>query len=425
MSRLWLRDGTRYKRLAAPAAAALAHGLRMVVNLVVIKFISVVMGPAGLGLLGNLMSATTMVMLFSGGGIINGITKYVAEYNSRPDRQRQFLQGATAYGFTASAIVLLISFIAARPIAVALFGTADMAWLIPLLGVAYLLCFIGGSIIATVNGKQQPHYFALITASGYLAVIPVAFLLIKCGGMPGAAIALVAVVVSTAIPAVIVGTRSGLMPMLRPRYHREDSKRLFRFTCITLVSATAFPLTEIFIRTHLTEHLGITSTGIWQATARLSGAILGFFTVYLATSHMPRLSAITERKAAAAAVIRALCIIGPVFACAALLIYIMRSVVIQLLFSSSFSALENIIGWQLIGDFFRVCSYVVGFLVVAKAALKVHIAAEITQCLLYLGFALSAVWMGFGLREVAKAYALTYAIYFILTLLALRRYATR
>lgn len=425
MSRRWLRSGTQHKRLAAPAAAAIAHGLRMVVNLIVIKFISVAMGPAGLGMLGNLMSATTMVMLFSGGGIVNGITKYVAEFNSRPDRLRQFLQGAAAYGFTASIIVLLISFVAARPLSLALFGTADMAWLIPTLGIAHLLCFIGSAIIATVNGKQQPFNFALITGSGYLAVIPVAFLLIKFGGTSGAAIALVAVIVSTAIPAVIVGARNGLIPMLRPRYHGEDSKRLFRFTCITLVSATAFPLTEIFIRTHLTDHLGIASTGIWQAMTRLSGAILGFFTVYLATSHMPRLSAIADRKEAAATVIRALLVVGPMFACAAFLIYVMRSTVIQLLFSSSFVALEDIIGWQLIGDLFRVCSYVVGFLVVAKAALKVHIVGELAQCLLYLGFALGAVRMGFGLQEVAQAYALTYAIYFILTLLALKRYAIR
>lgn len=133
MSRRWLQGAAQYKRLAAPAAAVIAHGLRMTVNLIVIKFIAVAMGPAGLGMLGNLMSATTMVALFSGGGILNGITKYVAEYNSRPDRLRQFLQGAAAYGFSASIIILLISFIAARPLSLALFGTNDMAWLIPIL----------------------------------------------------------------------------------------------------------------------------------------------------------------------------------------------------------------------------------------------------------------------------------------------------
>ncbi|KQZ76408.1 hypothetical protein ASE06_07730 [Sphingopyxis sp. Root214] len=425
MSRRWLQGAAQYKRLAAPAAAVIAHGLRMTVNLIVIKFIAVAMGPAGLGMLGNLMSATTMVALFSGGGILNGITKYVAEYNSRPDRLRQFLQGAAAYGFSASIIILLISFIAARPLSLALFGTNDMAWLIPILGIAHLLCFIGNAIIAIINGKQQPFYFALITGTGYLSIIPIAFLLIKFGGMSGAAIALVGVIVSTAIPAVVVGARNGLISMLRPRFHSEDSKRLFRFTCIAIVSAAAFPLTEILIRTHLAGHLGVESTGIWQAMTRLSGAILGFFTVYLATSHMPRLSAISDNKEAAKAVVHALSVIGPAFACCALLIYLMRSIIVPLLFSSSFGPLEEIIGWQLIGDLLRVCSYVVSFLVVAKAALKMHIIGELTQCVLYLGFALGAVRMGFGLQEVAQAYALTYAIYFVLTLLALKRYATR
>ena len=420
-----LRGAAKYERLAAPAAAAVAHGLRMVVNLIVIKFIAVLVGPVGLGTLGNLMSATTIVTLLAGGGILNGITKYVAEFSRDTARRAKFLESAMAYGLVASVVFLLISLLAAKPIAHLLIGRPNMAWVVPLLGITHFLCFCGGAIIAIVNGERRPSDFAKITIVAYLGVIPIAFGLIKFGGVTGAAVALLAVAASPAAPAFALAMRRRLLKTLRPRFHGEDVARLFRYTCIAVISSTTFPVTEIIIRLHLTDSLGVASTGIWQALTRLSGATLGFFTVYLATSHMPKLSAIEDRREATTAIMQGLRIVGPAFACCAALIYLLRSIIVPLLFSSAFQPMEDVIGWQLIGDLFRVCSYVVGFLGIAKAALKVHIAAELTQCLLYLAFTLTALHLGYGLREVAQAYALTYCIYFVVTLVALREYSRR
>lgn len=420
-----LRGAVTYDRLAAPAAAASAHGLRMGVNLIVIKFIAVLVGPTGLGALGNLMSAATMATLFAGGGILNGITKYVAEFRECPADEKRFLGSALAYGLIVSAVVVGLTLLGRETLSRALFGHSGMAWLVPLLGVTHFLCFVGGGVIATVNGRQQPARFAMITIAGYLGVIPVAFALIRFGGVDGAAVALLAVAASTAVPAAILALRTGMLDGLRPHLNGQDGGRLFRFTCITAASAITFPVTEILIRNQITDTLGLASTGIWQALTRLSGAILGFYTVYLATSHMPRLSAIADRRLATTAVLDTLRIVGPVFAGGALLVYLLRSIIVPMLFSSAFRPMEDIIGWQLLGDMFRVCSYVVAFLGIARAALKIHVIAELTQCALYLGLTMLTLHWGWGLREVAQAYAATYAVYFGLTLVALRAYVRR
>ncbi|MDP3928878.1 MAG: oligosaccharide flippase family protein, partial [Bacteroidota bacterium] len=79
------------KNLLAAFAAPLAHGLRMVANLVILKLIAITLGPIGMGTLGNFMSLTTMISVFAGAGITTGITKYVAEYKSSPKRLIRFL----------------------------------------------------------------------------------------------------------------------------------------------------------------------------------------------------------------------------------------------------------------------------------------------------------------------------------------------
>lgn len=421
-----MRAGSaRHDWLAAPAAAIIAHGLRMAVSLIVIKFMALALGPAGLGLLGNFMSIVTVMTLFAGGGILTGITKYVAEYRAEPERLKHFLQSASAYGLIASVVVMLITVIAAKPLSLWLFERSDLAWLVPSIGLTHLLCFIGGGIVAIVNGKHQPRLFATITIAGYVGAIPVALVLIGAGGVSGAAVALMAVAASTALPALVIAAREGLLRLVMPRIDWDDFVRLLRFTCIAAVSAIAFPVTEILIRNELTDALGLGATGIWQGLARLSGAIIGFFTMFLATSHMPRLSAISDRREAAMAVLRMLSFVGPAFAACAVLTYLGRSVAVPLLFSQAFRPMEVVIGWQLLGDLFRVCSYVVGFLGIAKAAMKIHIAAELTQCGLYLATTVVALNLGWGLRGVAQAYAVAYALYFAITLVALREYARR
>ncbi len=409
--RAWLRR----MPLAAPAAAG-AHGLRMLVNLVIIKMIAVILGPAGLGAIGNLLSVVSVVMVFAGGGITNGIAKYVAQYRQQPRRTLRLLETAFAIGLAASAAVLIVAVAAAHPIAIALFGDASLWWLSPALGVAHLACFLGTSTIAVANGQHRSDLFAAISISAYLLCIPVAFGLIRMLGFPGAALALMFMAGCTALPSLWLLWRAPIRRIMRLRFHRPETGRLLRFGVMTLSSALTFPVAEILVRTAITDSLGITQAGIWQASIRLSSAILGFCTVYLATGYMPRLSAIEHPDAAFRFVLRAMVRIGLVFLIIALGVYTARGIVVPLLFSHSFSALEPLIGWQLTGDLFRVCAYVIGFFVIARARVALHIGAELVQYTLYAGISIVIVRGGGDLADVVRGYTLSYGLYLTIAL---------
>jgi PST family polysaccharide transporter/antigen flippase len=174
----------------------------------------------------------------------------------------------------------------------------------------------------------------------------------------------------------------------------------------------------------VTGSLGLAQTGIWQASIRLSGAILGFYTVYLATSYMPRLSALSG-KAAVSLVLRSLLTVGGAFATGAVAIYLLRAQIVPLLFSDAFASLQPLLAWQLLGDLFRVCAYVIGFCVVAKARLGLHIAAEGVQYSLYVAITLTVVLSGGSLADVIRAYTLSYGVYFLLALAGLAFFRVR
>lgn len=404
--------------LLANFAAPLAHSLRMGANLVIVKMIAVTLGPVGMGLLGNFMSLTTIVSIFAGGGIATAITKYVAEYRLRPRRLIEFIGSAFAFGFLFSAIFFLGMLIFSRQISLALFGNESYSWLMPMIGVAQLVCFFGTAVISVANGHNRQDVFAVITLVGYLLSIPVSFALILFCGISGAAIALLVVASSAGLPAIYFLRRSRMAKFIRLRLNIDDARRLLRFSFMALVSASLFPLAEIYIRSLIIDLLGHGDAGIWQAMTRLSGAYLGLFTLYLSTSYMPKLSALSDRILISRTVILSLIKIGVLFSGFSVLLYFLKNHVVTILYSAEFLGVTGLIFWYLLGDLFRIISYVIGFLGVAKAALRLYVFCEVVQVgivVLLFYFSLQA---GGKLIDLARAYALAYFLYFVVLFFA-------
>jgi antigen flippase len=83
-----------------------------------------------------------------------------------------------------------------------------------------------------------------------------------------------------------------------------------------------------------------------------------------------------------------------------------------ILFTDKFVPMRDLFSWQLIGDFFKILSYVGGYVFVAKGSTKLYISAEILQAGLFIGGAYLFVPDNGALGAV-RAYALTYTIYFL------------
>lgn len=101
-------------------------------------------------------------------------------------------------------------------------------------------------------------------------------------------------------------------------------------------------------------------------------------------------------------------------------IYLLRNVVIAILFSPDFYPMENLFVWQLIGDFFKICSWLLAFLMIAKSMTKTYIVIEVF-------FSVSFVALGFffmslnGVVGLTQAYLVNYVLYLICIFLLFRR----
>ena len=403
--------------------AAAATAARLAAAFVVAKLVAWFAGPAGMGRLGQFMSLMSLLAVLAGGGIGSGIVKYVAEYRDDPARLSRLLAAALGYAACAALLVAALALALSRPLAVWLLGDGDYASLIRILAVAQFGIALVNYLLAVINGFMDVRRLAFVQVTGSIISVAAALWLARWLHLYGALLALVlgqVLWLAVGWPAFRRSPyfRAG---MLRMRFDREMTARLAGFSLMTITSALAAPLVNIAVRQHLVERFGWVDTGYWQAVTRVSDAYLLFLTAAINVYYLPKLAA-THGRAAILHELRAgYRFLMPAVIVLAAGIYLARDTITRLLFSADFAQAEALYAPQLLGDVLKIASFVLSYLMLAKAMTRLFVLSECAFALLYLVL----VYVGtahFGLVGAMYAFAANYLLYLLFNLAVARRY---
>ena len=111
-----------------------------------------------------------------------------------------------------------------------------------------------------------------------------------------------------------------------------------------------------------------------------------------------------------------------VFTCSA--IYVLRAPLIQGLLTAEFLPLVGLLGLQLVGDLLKINSWVMAYTMVSHAMTRVFVVTEVAFALL-LGMSTVLMARHWGLVGAAAAYALTYALYWLVMAVVFRTLLSR
>lgn len=401
----------------AALLTASAQISKLLVGFVLLKMIAYYLGAAGLGALGHFMSMVTIVSMLAGGGITNGIIKYVAEYRFSPRKMLAFISASVLYALVFSLIFFVLGIVFSRSISFFIFGSAESYWVIILLAFVQLGSAFTNLVTGVSNGLGDTKTYAKIQIIGNILGLPIAYFLLRGYGVSGAALGILAILAAQFLPAYYFFRISPFKwRAFKFKSSRSHYLNLSLFTAMLATSVVAFPVVEILVRERLIKSAGYTQAGIWQGAIKLSNAYLSFFGVFLAYYFMPLISAEIDKKIIARHVFRVLFFVMGLFLLGATIFYAWRSFFIPVLLSKDFEVLEDFIVFQLIGDFFKISAYVIGFVGVAKAATKLYIGAEVFQSAGFLGLSIILGAYLPAIEGVFLGYMLIYILYFILSL---------
>lgn len=400
-----------------------ATAARLLAALVVVKLVASFAGPEGIGKLGQFMSLMSLLAVLAGGGISAGLVKYVAEYREDPARLARLLASALWYALCASCLIGALALLCSRQLALWLLDDARYQNLIRTLAVAQLGIALVNYLLAVINGFMDVRRLALVQVLGSAVSIVVAWWLSRWLQLYGALLALVlgqVLWLAIGVPALWRSPyfRRGMWTI---RFDREMTARLATFSIMTLSSAVISPLVNIAVREHLAGRFGWTEVGYWQAVTRVSDAYLLFLTAAINIYYLPKLASTHGRAALAHELRQGFRLLLPVVAILAAAIYLARSWVTRLLFSSDFGLANALYAPQLLGDVIKIASFVPSYVMLAKAMTGLFVASECVFAVLYLAL-VYLFTARFGLIGAVYAFTVNYALYLAFNLVVTRRY---
>src|SRR3989338_3475719 len=116
---------------------SLSTFIKILSYLFIVKFIALYTGPEGLGKMGQFMSLMTIIGVCAGGGISNGIIRYIAEYDKNaPYKIKAIIGSGSLITLFISFAFFLICTLFSKLISAFLFNTYEFSSIIVVLAIA-------------------------------------------------------------------------------------------------------------------------------------------------------------------------------------------------------------------------------------------------------------------------------------------------
>ncbi|MES2105900.1 MAG: O-antigen translocase [Pseudomonadota bacterium] len=393
---------------------AIAVGVRMLTMLGLSKLLAVYVGPAGYAVIGQFQNAVTMILSFASGAINTGVTKYTAQYHDDTAMQHKLWRTAGLISFSTAIAASVLIAVFNRPLALLVLKDGSLGSVFLWLAACLILFVLNTLLLAILNGKKAVSSYVAANIATSIVTLLATWALASAWGLYGALVALAINQSVVAFITLALCMKSGWfsVSMLFGKLDRTIARQLGAFALMAIVTAVAVPLSQLLIRNHLVQDFGWNAAGYWQAVIRISDMYLMLITTTLTVYYLPRLSEIADRGELKKEIRRVYRFILPVTVLGAATVYLLRSWIIQIVFTADFAPMLDLLAWQLIGDVIKIGSWVLGFVMLGRAMTRAYI---VTEIVFSLSLVLLTYWLTpiFGLKGSVLAFTINYLLYWI------------
>lgn len=389
-------------------AVAAKVGSALVLN----KILAIYVGPAGYAVIGQFQNAVSIIVSLAGGLVATGVTKATAQHYDDTARQHAVWKTAIRFSMAASLFAGFGLLLTYEWLSEWLLHRTDMSSVFLWLALTLPAMAANNLLLAIVNGKKEVGIYVVANIVASFVSTLVIGLLAYHFGLYGA---LVAFTINPAIvllsTAALVARRSWFRTcFLWGEMDRASVRELSGFALMAITAAMAAPIAYMLIRDHLTTQLGLSAAGYWQASWKISEIYLMLVTATLSVYYLPRLAEIRTAPELKAEIIKVYRFVMPIVAVGALTIYLLRDFIIDVLFTPEFMPMRELFPWQLAGDVIRIGSWVLGYIMLGRAMVKLFVVTEIVFSILFV--LLSWVLIdAYGLIGVPMGYTINYSLY--------------
>ena len=346
--------------------------VKMCTGLVSVKIVASIIGPAGVALVGQLNNFSTIALSLATGGINSGITKYIAEYKSDASKVKQYLATAFRITVVCSLLVGLVLLLLCKQLSSLIMMTPQYWYVFAIFGITITFYGLNNMLVSVVNGYKQFNKYVKVNVVSSIFGVAFTVALVLALGLPGALISAVTFQSLMIFVSVLMLRKLEWLrkDWLVGKFKRTIASQYFRYALMTLLSAFLVPISQMLLRGYVISEISITEAGWWEGMNRISNMYLMVITSSFSVYYLPRLSEISDRIELRHEIFKCYKVIVPLLLAGFTVIYFLRFFIVKLLFTHEFMPMTQLFIWQMAGDFFKICSWLLAFLMVAKSMTK-------------------------------------------------------
>ncbi len=369
---------------------AVATLVRMLTGMISVKVVATQLDPKGIALLGQLSSFSLLFLSLSTGGIKNGMTKYVAQYGNSKRMYGIFLSTGFWITFVLSLVCGLVLIFGANYFALKTLKDTQYTPVFYVFGATIIFYALNELLLSVINGFREFKKYVTVNIVG--SVVGLIFTVVSSYtfGIFGALIALVTYqsIVFTVTLSLISKSSRFTWQMFFGKFSKVAALRLSNFSKMAIVSLIVLPLAQMIVRTYLIDTKGADQAGLWESMNRISNIYLTVITTSLSVYYLPKLAGLKNNTEIRQEVMSVYKLLIPFLIIVSLVLIVFKYYIINILFAEKFQQMQDLFYFQLLGDILKMSTWVLGYLLVAKAMAKTYIIVEIVSVALFILFSI-------------------------------------
>lgn len=398
----------------------------ILISIIRSKVVAVLLGPAGIGVLGLFNSTILLLSSLTNFGLGISAVKDIAAANETNNKKRieKVVTVVKRLVWFTGVFGALLTLVLSSWLSEIAFGNYEYTIAFIWLSITLLLKQLASGEFVVLQGLRRLKELAKANVIGSALGLAVSIPLYYYWRLEGIVPALIVTAVFTYLVALYFGAKTKIEKAKVTNSELKIEGRSMMMMGFMLSLSGIMVLGESYvIRIFINNFGGVEQVGLYNAGIALISTYVGLLFTAMETDYYPRLSAVASNNTKSNELVNqqteiALLILAPVLI--AFLIFI--DWVIIILYSSEFVAVDVMIYWAFLGMFFKVPAWVVGFIFIAKGESKLFFWNELVSNLYLLGLNLLGYYY-WGLTGLGVSFLISYILYLIqVYLIANRKY---
>lgn len=402
---------------------------QILIQIIKSKFVAVLLGPAGVGIMGLYQSGLQLVQHISSMGLAQSAVRDVSEANGSNDSPRiaKTVTVVRTLVWITGLLGLIIVVFCSPLLSKVSFGNYDYTIPFIILSATLFIDQLSAGQKIVLQGMRRLKDLAKCTAFGVTFGLITSVPLYYWLGINGIVPSLILHSVCSLVLSWFYSRKIKIEKVrVSPKQTIAQGKQMLVMGISMSLSGIFATVVSYIIKAFIQNDGGVDQVGLFQAGFVIMSTYVGMVMNAIGTDYYPRLAAINKDNSMCCEAVSqqgeiGAMILGPMLT----ICLLFMPFVLQILYSDSFLAANEYVTWACLGMMLRFGAWIISYLFVAKAESKLFVKVELSANAYYLVFSLLG-YKFIGITGLGIAFALEYVVYFLQCyLIARKRYGFR